>query len=107
MTAWIGKKHVWAVSVATSLLVGACADADSNDWTSTTETTTAAQLEGPDGGATPTAPVAAQDAAVDAVEDLGKGDGRDVATIGDSWMSLGRTGSQQSLVEISGQCYRT
>ena len=40
-------------------------------------------------------------------EDLGKGDGHDVVTIGDSWMSLGRTGIQQSLVRISGQPYRT
>jgi lysophospholipase L1-like esterase len=40
-------------------------------------------------------------------EDLGKGDGSDVITIGDSWMSLGATGIQQSLVEVSGQPYRT
>lgn len=40
-------------------------------------------------------------------EDLGKGDGRDVITIGDSWMSLLTTGIQQSLVKASGQRYRT
>jgi lysophospholipase L1-like esterase len=40
-------------------------------------------------------------------EDLGKGDGHDVVTIGDSWMSLFTTGIQQSLVRISGQPYRT
>jgi hypothetical protein len=39
--------------------------------------------------------------------DLGEGDGSDVITIGDSWMSLGTTGIQQSLVEVSGQPYRT
>jgi lysophospholipase L1-like esterase len=40
-------------------------------------------------------------------EDLGAGDGSDVITIGDSWMSLGIRGIQQSLVAISGQPYRT
>ncbi len=40
-------------------------------------------------------------------EDLGAGDGSDVITIGDSWMSLGVRGIQQSLVAISGQPYRT
>jgi len=40
-------------------------------------------------------------------EDLGEGDGSDVITIGDSWMSLGFTGIQQSLVAVSGQPYRT
>jgi hypothetical protein len=40
-------------------------------------------------------------------EDLGAGDGLDVVTIGDSWMSLRTTGIQQSLVRISGQPYRT
>jgi hypothetical protein len=35
-------------------------------------------------------------------EDLGEGDGSDVITIGDSWMSLGFEGIQQSLVEASG-----
>jgi hypothetical protein len=40
-------------------------------------------------------------------EDLGKGDGKDVITIGDSWMSLGLSGIQQSLVKASGQPYRT
>jgi hypothetical protein len=39
--------------------------------------------------------------------DLGKGDGKDVITIGDSWMSLIGTGIQQSLVKASGQPYRT
>lgn len=39
--------------------------------------------------------------------DLGKGDGKDVITIGDSWMSLIGTGIQQSLVKVSGQPYRT
>jgi hypothetical protein len=39
--------------------------------------------------------------------DLGEGDGSDVITIGDSWMSLGTTGIQQSLVRVSGQRYRT
>jgi hypothetical protein len=39
--------------------------------------------------------------------DLGEGDGSDVITIGDSWMSLGANGIQQSLVEVSGQDYRT
>jgi len=40
-------------------------------------------------------------------EDFGKGDGSDVATIGDSWMSLGTVGIQQSLLRVSGQPYRT
>ncbi len=40
-------------------------------------------------------------------EDLGKGDGSDVIAFGDSWMSLGATGIQQSLVRLSGQPYRT
>jgi lysophospholipase L1-like esterase len=39
--------------------------------------------------------------------DLGEGDGSDVITIGDSWMSLGTNGIQQSLVQVSGQDYRT
>jgi hypothetical protein len=39
--------------------------------------------------------------------DLGKGDGSDVITIGDSWMNLGSTGIQQSLLKASGQKYRT
>ncbi len=39
--------------------------------------------------------------------DLGKGDGSDVITIGDSWMNLGATGIQQSLLKASGQRYRT
>jgi hypothetical protein len=39
--------------------------------------------------------------------DLGKGDGSDVIAIGDSWMNLGSTGIQQSLVRASGQRYRT
>lgn len=39
-------------------------------------------------------------------EDLGAGDGSDVTTIGDSWMSLGVRGIQQSLVAVSGQPYR-
>jgi lysophospholipase L1-like esterase len=45
--------------------------------------------------------------AAPAREDLGAGDGSDVITIGDSWMSLGVRGIQQSLVAISGQPYRT
>jgi len=40
-------------------------------------------------------------------EDLGKGDGSDVIAIGDSWMNLGTTGIQQSLVRLSMQDYRT
>lgn len=41
-------------------------------------------------------------------EDLGKGDGSDVITIGDSWMSLGpASGIQVSLEKLSGQDYRT
>jgi hypothetical protein len=41
-------------------------------------------------------------------EDLGKGDGKDVITIGDSWMNLvGSSGIQQSLLQASGQKYRT
>lgn len=40
-------------------------------------------------------------------EDLGKGDGKDVIAIGDSWMSLFTTGIQQSLVKVSKQPYRT
>jgi lysophospholipase L1-like esterase len=53
--------------------------------------------------------IAASDAmAMDPMrEDLGEGDGTDVITIGDSWMSLGTVGIQQSLVKISGQPYRT
>ncbi len=50
---------------------------------------------------------ATSDAATEPREDLGKGDGSDVVTIGDSWMSLGRSGIQQSLVRVSGQPYRT
>jgi len=40
-------------------------------------------------------------------EDLGKGDGSDVIAFGDSWMLLGLTGIQLSLVRLSGQPYRT
>jgi hypothetical protein len=39
--------------------------------------------------------------------DQGKGDGSDVIAIGDSWMNLGSTGIQQSLLKASGQRYRT
>lgn len=39
--------------------------------------------------------------------DLGAGDGSDVIAIGDSWMNLGFSGIQQSLVAASGQRYRT
>jgi lysophospholipase L1-like esterase len=39
--------------------------------------------------------------------DLGEGDGKDVITIGDSWMSLGLNGIQQSLLKASDQPYRT
>ena len=39
--------------------------------------------------------------------DLGKGDGKDVITIGDSWMNLGTSGIQQSVKKASGnQPYR-
>ena len=38
--------------------------------------------------------------------DLGEGDGQDVVTIGDSYMSLIVTGIQQSLERISGRDYR-
>ena len=38
--------------------------------------------------------------------DLGEGDGQDVITIGDSYMSLILTGIQQSLERISGRDYR-
>jgi len=58
----------------------------------------------------PDAGMAMPDAMVDEPpprEDLGEGDGSDVITIGDSWMSLGATGIQQSLVRLSGQRYRT
>jgi hypothetical protein len=39
--------------------------------------------------------------------DLGKGDGKDVIAIGDSWMSLFGNGIQVGLVKASGQKYRT
>jgi hypothetical protein len=39
-------------------------------------------------------------------EDLGKGDGKDVVTIGDSWMNLYIAGIEQSLDKASGQMYR-
>ena len=45
--------------------------------------------------------------AVAAHEDLGKGDGKDVICIGDSWMLLTLTGIQTGLVKASGQPYRT
>jgi hypothetical protein len=38
--------------------------------------------------------------------DLGKGDGRDVITIGDSWMNLIVQGIEPSLDKVSGQTYR-
>jgi hypothetical protein len=60
-------------------------------------TTADAGVPGSDGGMVDEPPPRA---------DLGEGDGSDVVTIGDSWMSLGRTGIQQSLVEVSGQPYR-
>jgi hypothetical protein len=41
-----------------------------------------------------------------APEDLGMGDGSDVITIGDSWMSLGFDGIQTALRDASGQPYR-
>jgi len=42
-------------------------------------------------------------------EDLGKGDGKDVITIGDSWMNyaLNGGGIERGLLEASGQPYRT
>lgn len=50
----------------------------------------------------------ASDAAAPGEEraDLGKGDGKDVVTIGDSWMLLLGTGIQESLTRVSGQPYR-
>jgi hypothetical protein len=39
-------------------------------------------------------------------EDLGKGDGKDVIAIGDSWMLLLGTGIQTGLLKASGQPYR-
>jgi hypothetical protein len=39
-------------------------------------------------------------------EDLGMGDGKDVVTIGDSWMQLYTAGIEQSLDKASGQMYR-
>jgi hypothetical protein len=59
--------------------------------------------------------VVAEDATNDSLEggpsdghfDLGKGDGKDVVTIGDSWMQLLFTGIQTNLVKVSGQPYRT
>jgi GDSL-like Lipase/Acylhydrolase family len=39
-------------------------------------------------------------------EDLGKGDGKDVIAIGDSWMLLSTTGIQTGLLKASGQPYR-
>lgn len=42
-----------------------------------------------------------------AAEDLGKGNGKDVIAIGDSWMSYdSATGIQESLRQLSGQSYR-
>jgi lysophospholipase L1-like esterase len=99
MNALMSRKNLWAASLASALAVAGCGDAEANDWASTGEGKAAAQLEVPDGGAVPVAPVA--------TEDLGKGDGKDVVTIGDSWMSLGSVGIQQSLVKLSGQRYRT
>src|SRR5207342_408824 len=41
-------------------------------------------------------------------EDRGRGDGKDVITIGDSWMSYEATqGIQQSLTKVSGHSYRS
>jgi lysophospholipase L1-like esterase len=39
-------------------------------------------------------------------EDLGQGDGKDVVTIGDSWMNLITQGIEQSLDKVSSQKYR-
>ena len=41
-----------------------------------------------------------------ATTDPGMGDGKDVITIGDSWMNLGGEGIQQSLEKASGRDYR-
>lgn len=62
--------------------------------------------ETPDAGAPPVAD-SGTTTEPPARADLEKGDGSDVITIGDSWMSLGATGIQQSLVKASGQPYRT
>jgi hypothetical protein len=61
---------------------------------------------------TPEPPSTAPDGGADAASaeepraDLGKGDGKDVITIGDSWMLLTTTGIQESLTRVSGQPYR-
>jgi len=71
---------------------------------------TPAEVDKVQDAATPDA--AAADSGTDAASagqpraDLGKGDGKDVITIGDSWMLLASTGIQESLVRASGQPYR-
>jgi hypothetical protein len=62
---------------------------------------------GDSGVVVPTADAAAPDAAVAMRPDQGMGDGKDVITIGDSWMNLDNSiGIQQSLEKISKRDYR-
>lgn len=72
------------------------------------ETPAAAGAGGSTAGASGSGATAAAGGAAEMPrEDLGKGDGSDVIAIGDSWMNLGATGIQQSLVRLSMQDYRT
>jgi lysophospholipase L1-like esterase len=62
---------------------------------------------GDSGVVVPTGDAAAPDAAVTMRPDQGMGDGKDVITIGDSWMNLDNSiGIQQSLEKISKRDYR-
>jgi lysophospholipase L1-like esterase len=58
------------------------------------------------GSTEPAAGSGGSDAPAPMHEDLGMGDGKDVITIGDSWMNLILSGIEQSLEKISGRDYR-
>jgi len=94
---WMRARHAITASLAATMLLVGCADIDNEGEEDSELLQVAGATEScSDGGVTEPPR-----------QDLGKGNGRDVITIGDSWMSLLSTGIQQSLVKASGgQRYR-
>lgn len=77
------------VSLGLTLMLGACADAGNGDVAARDGADALAQEATPeaDGDPSATTPPAADEPAWAKREDLGKGNGQDVITIGDSWMA--------------------